>query len=50
MSPLVLSATCSLRLPWYVSVLPSGHVEIGKITFNPKAVLGHGCEGTFVYR
>ncbi|XP_035826397.1 serine/threonine-protein kinase/endoribonuclease IRE1 isoform X2 [Aplysia californica] len=29
--------------------LPDGHVEIGKIIFNPRAVLGHGCEGTFVY-
>lgn len=32
------------------TVLSSGHVQIGKITFNPKNVLGHGCEGTFVYR
>lgn len=32
------------------TVLANGHVEIGKITFNPKDVLGHGCEGTFVYR
>ena len=23
---------------------------MGKIIFNPKDVLGHGCEGTFVYR
>lgn len=29
--------------------LPDGHVQIGKIIFDPKAVLGHGCEGTFVY-
>lgn len=25
-------------------------VEIGKITYNPKEVLGHGCSGTFVYK
>lgn len=25
-------------------------VEIGKITFNPKEVLGKGCEGTFVFK
>ncbi|KAL8579389.1 hypothetical protein ACOMHN_026754 [Nucella lapillus] len=31
------------------TVLANGHVEVGKITFNPKDVLGHGCEGTFVY-
>ena len=23
---------------------------VGKIAFNPKEVLGHGSEGTFVYR
>lgn len=32
------------------TVLDSGHVQIGKITFDPKDILGHGCEGTFVYR
>jgi len=25
-------------------------ILIGKIAFNPKEVLGHGSEGTFVYR
>lgn len=25
-------------------------VTIGKISFNPKEVLGHGAEGTFVFR
>lgn len=30
--------------------LPEGHVRVGKITFDPKDVLGQGCEGTFVYR
>lgn len=25
-------------------------IEIGKITFNPRNVLGKGCEGTFVFR
>ncbi|XP_046337204.2 serine/threonine-protein kinase/endoribonuclease IRE1-like [Haliotis rufescens] len=29
---------------------PQGHYKVGKIIFNPKNVLGHGCEGTFVYR
>ncbi|KAK7113321.1 serine/threonine-protein kinase/endoribonuclease IRE1-like [Littorina saxatilis] len=40
----------SSQLTSVSTVLPNGHIEIGKITFNPKAVLGHGCEGTFVYR
>ncbi|KAJ8317880.1 hypothetical protein KUTeg_002971 [Tegillarca granosa] len=30
--------------------VPEGHIKVGKIVFNPKDVLGHGCEGTFVYR
>ncbi|XP_069123226.1 serine/threonine-protein kinase/endoribonuclease IRE1-like [Argopecten irradians] len=30
--------------------LPNGHIKVGKIVFDPKDVLGHGCEGTFVYR
>ncbi|CAG2191335.1 ERN1 [Mytilus edulis] len=30
--------------------VPDGHVQVGKIVYNPKAVLGHGCEGTFVYK
>lgn len=25
-------------------------VKIGKVTYNPKEVLGHGCSGTFVYK
>ncbi|RUS89808.1 hypothetical protein EGW08_002420 [Elysia chlorotica] len=29
--------------------LSNGYYRIGKIEFNPKDVLGHGCEGTFVY-
>ncbi|GFO02317.1 serine/threonine-protein kinase/endoribonuclease ire-1 [Plakobranchus ocellatus] len=29
--------------------LSDGHFKVGKIIFNPKDVLGHGCEGTFVY-
>ncbi|BFZ17659.1 hypothetical protein BsWGS_20698 [Bradybaena similaris] len=28
---------------------PNGLVKVGKIAFNPKKKLGHGCEGTFVY-
>ncbi|XP_022243411.1 serine/threonine-protein kinase/endoribonuclease IRE1-like isoform X1 [Limulus polyphemus] len=27
-----------------------GMVQVGKINFSPLQVLGHGCEGTFVYR
>jgi len=27
-----------------------GMFVVGKIAFNPKDVLGHGSEGTFVYR
>ncbi|XP_064627806.1 serine/threonine-protein kinase/endoribonuclease IRE1-like [Lineus longissimus] len=30
--------------------VPNGFVRIGKIMFNPQDVLGHGCEGTFVYK
>ena len=30
--------------------IPEGHIVAGKIMFNPKLVLGHGCEGTFVYK
>ncbi|CAH1794461.1 unnamed protein product [Owenia fusiformis] len=30
--------------------LAKGYVQVGKIMFNPKDILGHGCEGTFVYR
>ncbi|XP_062617880.1 serine/threonine-protein kinase/endoribonuclease IRE1-like [Saccostrea cucullata] len=30
--------------------VPEGHYQVGKIFYNPKCVLGHGCEGTIVYR
>ncbi|KAJ8935645.1 hypothetical protein NQ318_010553 [Aromia moschata] len=30
--------------------LPNGLVRVGKISFNPKQLLGKGCEGTFVYK
>ncbi|KAK3089270.1 hypothetical protein FSP39_002213 [Pinctada imbricata] len=30
--------------------VPEGYFQVGKIVYNPKEVLGHGCEGTFVYR
>ncbi|KAL5017978.1 hypothetical protein ScPMuIL_003700 [Solemya velum] len=30
--------------------VPNGYMRIGKIMFDPSEVLGHGCEGTFVYR
>ncbi|XP_023221342.1 serine/threonine-protein kinase/endoribonuclease IRE1-like [Centruroides sculpturatus] len=33
-----------------VEELPEGFLRIGKITFDPNSVLGHGCEGTIVYR
>uniref|UniRef100_T1INI5 non-specific serine/threonine protein kinase n=1 Tax=Strigamia maritima TaxID=126957 RepID=T1INI5_STRMM len=31
-------------------VLSNGHMKIGKIVFDPKDIIGKGCEGTFVYR
>ena len=30
--------------------LEDGRLQVGKITLNSQAVLGKGCEGTFVYR
>ena len=30
--------------------LPDGTVQVGKISFDPKLILGKGCEGTFVYK
>ncbi|XP_052262641.1 serine/threonine-protein kinase/endoribonuclease IRE1-like [Dreissena polymorpha] len=30
--------------------IPEGYLQVGKIIYNPKEVLGHGCEGTFVYK
>ncbi|XP_071965916.1 serine/threonine-protein kinase/endoribonuclease IRE1-like [Antedon mediterranea] len=30
--------------------IPAGFVKVGKILFNPKDILGQGCEGTFVFR
>ncbi|XP_041473191.1 serine/threonine-protein kinase/endoribonuclease IRE1-like [Lytechinus variegatus] len=30
--------------------VPEGFVKVGKILFNPKQVLGQGCEGTFVFK
>lgn len=33
-----------------VEELPDGFLQIGKITFDPNAILGHGCEGTIVFR
>jgi len=43
LSSSVLHITC-------ISAIPDGHVQVGKILYNPKEVLGHGCEGTFVYK
>ena len=28
----------------------NGQIKIGKITYDPKQVIGHGCAGTFVYK
>ncbi|XP_022103307.1 serine/threonine-protein kinase/endoribonuclease ire-1-like [Acanthaster planci] len=30
--------------------IPEGYSKVGKIMFNPKEILGQGCEGTFVYK
>ena len=32
------------------SEIPDGFSAVGKIVFNPQHVLGHGCEGTIVYK
>ncbi len=32
------------------SEIPEGWSAVGKVVFNPKVVLGHGCEGTIVYK
>ncbi|XP_042903215.2 serine/threonine-protein kinase/endoribonuclease IRE1 [Parasteatoda tepidariorum] len=32
------------------SGLSNDHVEVGKISFNPEDILGHGSNGTFVYK
>ncbi|XP_072026641.1 serine/threonine-protein kinase/endoribonuclease IRE1-like [Amphiura filiformis] len=34
----------------YDSAAPEGFNRVGKIMFNPKEILGQGCEGTFVYK
>lgn len=31
-------------------ISPDGMIRIGKISYDPKEVLGHGCGGTFVYK
>ncbi|WAQ95754.1 ERN1-like protein [Mya arenaria] len=41
--------TSSSELTQY-DALPDGYVQVGKVVYNPKEVLGHGCEGTFVYK
>ena len=35
---------------WVNTGCADGMVVVGTIAFNPKEVLGHGSEGTFVYR
>ena len=50
---LAMDVNISLILNVYgyiISAVPKGYVQVGKIVYNPKDVLGHGCEGTFVYR
>lgn len=37
----------SMSLP---EISPEGMIRIGKISYDPKEVLGHGCGGTFVYK
>ncbi len=32
------------------SEIPQGFSAVGKVVFNPQLVLGHGCEGTIVYK
>lgn len=52
----VLTDTRSWRLWRFHSVfviadgLGAGDMEVGKISFSPTEVLGHGAEGTFVFR
>ena len=31
-------------------IIADGQVKIGKIVYDPKQLLGHGCQGTFVYK
>jgi serine/threonine-protein kinase/endoribonuclease IRE1 len=40
----------SITMLYLIAEVPEGFIRIGKIMFNPQDVLGHGCEGTFVYR
>lgn len=34
----------------FISPISDEHIKIGKISFNPRHILGKGCEGTFVFR
>ena len=43
-------ATSSSTLSLDPSEIPDGWMAVGKLCFNPKKVLGHGCEGTIVYK
>ena len=55
-SPQLVSAQTSITPPHGIAgvyngqVIPEGHYMVGKILFNPQEILGHGCEGTFVYK
>ena len=31
-------------------LLDNGEIKVGKIRYNPDALLGTGCQGTFVYK
>ncbi len=42
--------TGSIHLSFSSPELVDGMIKIGKILYDPKTVLGHGCEGTFVYK
>jgi len=37
-------------LCYCMTAVDDGLCAVGKITFNPDEVLGHGCEGTLVYK
>ncbi|KAJ2946162.1 hypothetical protein O0L34_g5095 [Tuta absoluta] len=45
-----VSTTSSGEVTGYLEEVGDGEVRIGRISFNTDAVLGKGCEGTFVYR
>lgn len=40
----------TLIVCWFFSDEDSSIVRVGNIAFNPREVLGHGAEGTIVYK